>query len=436
MPAQGLQSAAAPPHGTPPRRQERAEIPYSLTFAGLWLFTLVLYLRPNDLLPIGTFPVAKIIGIATLAAFLLEGLSSGKLFGPKPREVRYLLWFIVLVFLSVPLAMDPGESIGQIKDVFLKVTLVFFVMVSATTSYARLLRLMRLAVLCGAAIAAGTLKAYVAGEDLVLHYRATGVIGGMFGNPNDLAFALCLLIPLALGLCLTSGTLPSRLLYLGSAGLMAAAILVTYSRGGFLALTILSLYLFSVMRREMSRLATLFLPIVLATMVIKPSLYAERILSIFSAGADSGIGMGSAAARLALLVRSLQTFAFNPKVWLVGIGIANFHIVSIHEQVTHNSYLEVLTEIGLPAFLIYLRFLFSAFTGLGRFMAPESAVTGVPGLRTMAAVLRASLLAYMVGSFFGSVAYQWYLYYIAGFAICLRQIGAAAAASAGDEKRA
>jgi hypothetical protein len=110
-------------------------IGYPLAYKGLWLFTLVLYLRPNDLLPIGAFPVARIIGIATLAAFLLEGLSSGELLAPKPKEVTYLLWFVVLMFLSIPFAINPGEAFDQVRDVFLKVGLVFILLVSVTTTY-------------------------------------------------------------------------------------------------------------------------------------------------------------------------------------------------------------------------------------------------------------------------------------------------------------
>ena len=36
--------------------------------------------------------------------------------------------------------------------------------------------------------------------------------------------------------------------------------------------------------------------------------------------------------------------------------------------------------------------------------------------------LQASLLAYMVSSFFLSVAYLWYVYYLVGYAVCLRRI--------------
>ena len=36
--------------------------------------------------------------------------------------------------------------------------------------------------------------------------------------------------------------------------------------------------------------------------------------------------------------------------------------------------------------------------------------------------LQGSLVAYMVASFFAAVAYQWYIYYLVGYAIALRRI--------------
>ena len=36
--------------------------------------------------------------------------------------------------------------------------------------------------------------------------------------------------------------------------------------------------------------------------------------------------------------------------------------------------------------------------------------------------MQASLVTYMVDSFFASVAYQWYVYYLVAYAICLRRI--------------
>jgi hypothetical protein len=40
----------------------------------------------------------------------------------------------------------------------------------------------------------------------------------------------------------------------------------------------------------------------------------------------------------------------------------------------------------------------------------------------LAVGLQASLAAYMVNSFFASVAYLWYVYYLVGYAVCLRRM--------------
>jgi hypothetical protein len=36
--------------------------------------------------------------------------------------------------------------------------------------------------------------------------------------------------------------------------------------------------------------------------------------------------------------------------------------------------------------------------------------------------LQASLIGFMFSSFFGAVAYQWYIYYLVGYAVCLHRL--------------
>jgi putative inorganic carbon (HCO3(-)) transporter len=395
---------------------------HSLAYAGLYLFTLVLYIRPNDLLPIGQFPVAKIIAIGALVAFLLEELASGQPFSTRPKELKYLLAIVALMFVSVPLAVSPADAIDTIFDVILKVALVFVLLIHAVTTPERLRRIISLTVLCGTGIAIATLNNFFSGEDLIGGYRATGVVGGMFNNPNDLALALNLLIPLAIGLLLTSTTLLTRLIYLASAVVLGAGIYASYSRGGFVTLVATAVYMLFGMQKRFKRLAAFLLLAFLAVTVLGASLYGARILSIFDSSLDYSVAQGSGAARTETLERALNIMIPNPKVWVVGIGVGNFHILSAHEKVSHNSYLDIAVEVGLPAFVLYLLFLHGVYRGLDDVMRPESRSSDATPLSTTAMAIRASLVSYMVGSFFASVVYLWYLYYIAGFAICLRQI--------------
>src|SRR5215475_5134936 len=51
---------------------------HGLAFAGVYLFTLMLYTRPNDLFPaLGTFPLVKIVAIGALLVYIGSKLSAG-----------------------------------------------------------------------------------------------------------------------------------------------------------------------------------------------------------------------------------------------------------------------------------------------------------------------------------------------------------------------
>ena len=65
-------------------------------------------------------------------------------------------------------------------------------------------------------------------------YRVEGDLGGMFGNPNDMALHLVTMVPLAVALLLATRSISAKLFYGACAALMVAGTVVTFSRGGFL----------------------------------------------------------------------------------------------------------------------------------------------------------------------------------------------------------
>src|SRR5262249_53161719 len=109
----------------------------------------------------------------------------------------------------------------------------------------RLCSIFKLVVICGTVLALGAIKRYLAGEFTMLStlageenekgIRIEGIVSGMFGNPNDLATALDLLVPLAVVLAVLHRGM-ARLFYFGCAVVLAVGVIVTFSRGGFLGL--------------------------------------------------------------------------------------------------------------------------------------------------------------------------------------------------------
>src|SRR5262249_25943816 len=123
---------------------------------------------------------------------------------------------------------------------------------------------------------------------------------------------------------------------------------------------------------------------------------------------------------------------------LIGVGMGNFHSYSIHEQVAHNSYVETAAELGIFGLLAYVAFIIAPLRSLKKIEDDTSPTTDVrrqirvnepedpnKEIRFMSIALQASLFAYIVCSFFGSIQYQWFLYYPVAYAIALRRIRAA-----------
>jgi len=393
-----------------------------LAFAGLVVFTVVLYVRPNDLLPIGTFPVVKIIAIGTLIAFFLESILARTAL-VMPPLFRYLLGLSAFMILSIPFGLDAAASYAAVTDGFLKVILIFIVIINTVRSFARIRIVIEVMVLSGALVAVATLLGYLAGRNIVEGLRASGGVGGIFGNPNDLALAMNMLVPLAVGTYFLRTNAILRSLYAACAVLFVTIVVLTHSRAGFLTLiVVMSLLLVRLGPRHRTVWGA---GAVIATtlMVASPGTFWSRILTLFAGSAGGDLSAAeSATARWGLIRRSLEVAGTNPIRWLFGVGVENFHIVSDRELVNHNAYLQVFNEAGVVAFVCYVAFLVGAVRITARVRRQCERGRSHRRVWVSAVSLEACLVAYLVGSFFASVAFLWYVYYPAGFAVCLQQV--------------
>ncbi len=396
---------------------------HALSFAGLLLFTFVLYFRPYELFPAlaGLSSMAFWIALFTLAVFLPTQLSIEGNLTARPREVNLVLLLCLAAFLSIPLAMNRGESLDAFRD-FMRPVLMFIVLVNVVRSEKRLRLLLYLTLAVGCVLGLGAISDYRQGNFTVEGYRVAGRIGNLFGNPNDMALHLVTVTPIAVALLLSSRRLIAKMLYAACVVVLVLGNMVTFSRGAFLGL----LGVFAVMAWKLGRRNRMFfgaatLVVLVGFFALAPGTYTDRLGSILDKSRDQ---VGSAGARQALLVRSLEVAAQHP---LFGVGMGNFHIVSVHEQVSHNAYTQIAAEMGLAALVFYVLFMVAPLRRL-RLIERETfekrRERRDPSSRFyyLSIGLQASLVGYMVSSFFGSVAYQFYIYYLVGYAICLRRI--------------
>lgn len=395
-----------------------------LTFIALFFFSVVLYFRPYELVPsLSQYTqMAFFFGVITLCIYFPTQIIVDGNLTARPREVNLILLFCLAAFLSMPLATNPGEAYKEFSEVLLKAIVIFIVLVNVIRTEARLKLLIWLAFavsiyLSFYAISDYTTGNFRAGNAYYNNVRIAGVIGGIFGNSNDLALHLATMIPLAVGFALASKSFLRKILYIASAVLFVSAIVVTFSRGGFLGLFIAALVLTRKIGRRNKFLSTAALVITMLTLLtFAPGSYLGRVSTIFNSAADV---TGSSSQRTEILIRSIMVTLRYP---LFGVGVGNFHYKSVQELVSHNAYTQVSAEMGIPALVIYVMLMVYP---LRRLRQVERETQDRPDKRKFyywSIGIQTAIIAYMVSSFFASVAYQWYIYYLVGYAVALRRL--------------
>lgn len=392
---------------------------HAFSYAALFLFTAILYARPAEFYPSRlTASLALIVGIATLGFFLPTQLSLEGSLTARPREVHLVLLFTLTALLSIPLAINRPIAWQEFTGTFIRCVVIFIVVINVVRTETRLRGLLFLALAAGIWLSAQALNDYRLGLMTVEGYRASGRGTGIFGNTNDMALHLVTILPISIALLFGSKGAGRRVFYGACAALSIGAIVLSYSRGAFLGLVVVFIF-FTVKLGGRHRIEILLavLGVAVVVVLLAPSGYGGRLLSIFDPSLDPG---GSADARRGELFRSLYIALRHP---LLGIGMGNYQPeMSYRGLVTHNSYTQVAAELGTSALVCYLMFIVSPFRKLGQIARETFGARRSSSFYYLAVGLQASLIAYMVSSFFLSVAFNWYVFYLIGYAVCLRRL--------------
>lgn len=394
-------------------KKERNSPPgHTFTFVGLFLFCLVLFVRPYEFFPQAFWlrNIAFILAMATLALYVPTQLALEQQLSIRPREMKLVIALLVIALLSIPLALDPMMAWNGFIDYF-KVVLMFLVLINVVRTERRLRLLFLLILIVSIALAFGALNDYMAGRLDLGGKRIKGVIGGLFDNPNDLALHLVTIIPIAIALVFSSRALRKKLFYLLAATVMTAGVVVTFSRGGFLALFCMAAVLAWRVGRRHKWIVAIVLPMVLVGFIVfAPGGYSSRLATTTDE---------SSTIRLDDLKRSLFISVHHP---LLGVGMSNYILFSNSNHATHNAYTQVSSELGTIALVIYVLFLIAPMNKLRKLERDTHDLRLQSHYFYLAVGLEASLIGYMVASFFASVAFLWYAYFLVGYAICLRRL--------------
>jgi len=289
-------------------------------------------------------------------------------------------------------------------------------MVNVIRTRKRLMILIWLALIISIYISLMAINLYLKGEFKTEGYRVSIDLAGLFNNPNDLAIQLVTMIPIVVGLALASKSIFKKLFFLAIGGIFLFGMLITFSRGAFLAFVAMAaMMVWKLGYAERVKYTIIGAVVGVVFLALAPGNYGLRVLSIIFPDLDP---VGSAGARRDGLMVSILVTIRNP--W--GIGIGNSPGYSPHGLQTHNSYTQVSSEIGLLGLAAYVVFMVSAFRKLGAIEHTQRKAGERDWFYFMSVGLQGSLVAYMVSSFFGSIAYLWYVYYLVAYAVAFRRI--------------
>ncbi|MBI2524707.1 MAG: O-antigen ligase family protein [Candidatus Rokubacteria bacterium] len=390
-------------------------------FRCLMFFTFVLLVTPQAIVPqLGELRLAWVSGALAIVSYRGNR-------GPRQPitivtpEIRLVLWLVALAVLSVPLSTWPGGSLAHVLDKYSKSVIIFLLLANTLTTPSRLGRILRLMIGCSVVISITGIYAFLSGQFLEGTTRIVGYTSGLTMNPNDFALTLNLLLPLALGLFLWSRSVVARIVLLPTMLLMLFGIMVSFSRAGFLDLAAMALVATARLVKR-AGVGAMFAVAAVAGVVfaIAPAGYASRIYAIFDASADLS---GSSTARWEGMQNAFLLMFQHP---LLGVGVG-MNEVALAEggfgwSPVHDMYLQVGSELGVAGFVVFVLLCWKVVTGLRRALRE---LAGIPEARALVGLglgIELSLYGFLVGGIFAPVAYNFYLYYVAGFAVAFQRI--------------
>ncbi|MGH9486491.1 MAG: O-antigen ligase family protein [Terriglobales bacterium] len=405
-----MATLAHPPPTAAPAAPRQPE-PLQAAFWWLAAFLAVYCARPEDWIPgVGHIHPEKVIGGLALLALIL-GMARAR---PEVLKLSPSMKLLVVLFLDMLVGafFSPVWRGGAVSMVAKKFSEVVIVAIAITWVATRLRRVRTLLFLQAGTVA---LIALVSLEKSRSDMgRLAGALGGNYSNPNDLALALVLAIPLCLGFLLLSRRKLRKLAWAGAIVVMIYVITLTYSRGGFLSLMVaIGVSVWELGVRGKRKWLVWGTALMLASLLAAagPSGYGARLATILHPSTDK---TGSAQQREQLFWRSLTVTEHHP---IFGVGADNFAVVSGVWHVAHDSYTEMAADCGVPALILFVLILRAAFADIRKVRQhsrnPETLV--------LAGALRASMWAFVVGGCFSSVTYLFFPYLLMAYACALKR---------------
>lgn len=368
------------------------------------------------------YPHRLVYGFATHFPFLdvVAGATIlSALFGQDKRRfpahpvlmpfILYALWVCLTTLFSPNIEL----AAGKLNTVMKAMLLGLMVPILITTRH----RMMALMMAIGGSFGFYALKGGAFTLATGGQFNVMGPLGTFIQDRNDLALALVMAIPIFRFLQLHA---PHKILRLGALGLMlgaAVSVIGSQSRGGFLAIAIVGLWLILTSRHRAGLLAA---AIVMSAFTVgfMPDSWKERMSTVQTYEEDRSAMGRLEMWRYGIELADDHLFGIGFRAYRMRDVSASYLPDGINLRASHSIYFEVLGEHGYVGLFLFLFLYAAAFFSFShtRKLARKHELHWAADLSSM---MQASIVAYAAGGAFLEVASFDLSFQIVGIAMAL-----------------
>jgi probable O-glycosylation ligase (exosortase A-associated) len=351
-----------------------------------------------------TFPSYLVLFLAVTISFLLTGKDRQ----PLPRDWRvavfYLLWFhLFITTLDAVLPALAWPKLIETSKIYLPL---IFTLLLINSRQKLFYLIATIAGSFGLIAVKGGIFAVATG----FAYRTMGPFGSAYGNNNEFAIATLMAIPLVI-LCIREvADRRLKLVLMGAVPLMLASAISSHSRGAFLTGGVLIPLLLWHSKRKYLAVPILVLGAFVAIEML-PQKWFGRMETIETYEEDR-----SAMGRIEAWRDGIAYALKNP---VTGAGFNGW--VWVTKRDWHSAYVEAVAEHGFIGLFLWLSLLYGTMFSLTRLPRKTRHISEMKWVANYSYMIRASLVAYAVGSLFLGITYWDFFYHLVFLGVLVRK---------------
>ncbi len=339
-----------------------------------------------------SLPCYQILLIVVFVSFLKDHNKQ-----PIPKDWRvivfYILWFFFLITtLNALLPFYAWPKMIEVSKIYAPLLLSLILINSREKLFYLIITI---AVSIGIVALKGGIFAVISG----FSYRVYGPEGSQFYENNAFAVATVMILPLLVLWMREEKNKIRKYSIMGAVPFCMASALCSWSRGGLLTLAATTMILLWHSKRKYLAIPLLIIGIYVGSGML-PQRWFNRMHTMETYEEDA-----SAKSRLITWGDGYRYAISHP---ILGSGFEGWRWVSNRDW--HSSYIEIMAEHGLIAFGLWLSLMIGTLVSLTRLPFLVRGINEMAWVKNYCHMLRASIIAYMIGTIFLGLSY-WDIFY-------------------------